>query len=98
NILKHSVQVARLSGIIAAELGVDESQARRAVLLHDIGKSIDREIEGTHTEIGANLGRRFGEPADVVDAILNHHDLDRAETLFPIILHAADALSAARPG
>src|SRR5690606_1205314 len=98
NILKHSVQVAHLSGIIAAELGVDESQARRAGLLHDIGKSIDREIEGTHTEIGANLGRRFGEPADVVDAILNHHDLDRAETLFPIIVNAADAISAARPG
>lgn len=98
NILKHSVQVAHLSGIIAAELGVDESQARRAGLLHDIGKSIDREIEGTHTEIGANLGRRFGEPAEVIDAILNHHDLDRAETLFPIIVNAADAISAARPG
>ncbi len=98
NILKHSVQVAHLSGILAAELGVDEGQARRAGLLHDIGKSIDREIEGTHTEIGANLGRRFGEPAEVIDAILNHHDLDRAETLFPIIVNAADAISAARPG
>ncbi len=98
NILKHSVQVAHLSGIIAAEVGVDEAMARRAGLLHDIGKSIDREIEGTHTEIGANLGRRFGEPKEVIDAIANHHDLDRAETLFPIIVNAADAISAARPG
>ncbi len=98
NILKHSVQVAHLTGIIAAELGLDEALARRAGLLHDIGKSIDREIEGTHTEIGANLGRRFGEPAEVIDAILNHHDLDRAETLFPVIVNAADAISAARPG
>jgi ribonucrease Y len=62
NILKHSVQVAHLSGLIAAELGLDVALARRAGLLHDIGKSIDREIEGTHTEIGAQLGRRFGEP------------------------------------
>jgi ribonuclease Y len=98
NILKHSVQVAHLSGIIAAELGLDEAMARRAGLLHDIGKSIDREIEGTHTEIGANLGRRFGEPKEVIDAILNHHELDHAETLFPIIVNAADAVSAARPG
>lgn len=98
NILKHSVQVAHLSGIIAAELGMDEAMARRAGLLHDIGKSIDREIEGTHTEIGANLGRRFGEPKEVIDAIAHHHDLDLAETLFPMIINAADAISAARPG
>src|SRR5690606_30705753 len=98
NILQPSVQVAHLSGIIAAEVGPDEAMARRAGLLHDIGKSIDREIEGTHTEIGANLGRRFGEPLEVIDAIANHHDLDRSETLFPIIINAADAISAARPG
>ncbi len=98
NILKHSVQVAHLTGIIAAELGLDEAMARRAGLLHDIGKSIDREIEGTHTVIGANLGKRFGEPKEVIDAIGNHHDLDQSETLFPIIVNAADAISAARPG
>ncbi|MEJ2292544.1 MAG: ribonuclease Y [Deinococcales bacterium] len=98
NILKHSVQVGHLTGIIASELGLDAALARRAGLLHDIGKSIDREIEGTHTEIGANLGRRFGEPREVIDAIANHHDLDQAETLFPIIVNAADAISAARPG
>ncbi|MGL4611956.1 MAG: ribonuclease Y [Trueperaceae bacterium] len=98
NVLKHSVQVAHLTGIIASELGIDEAMARRAGLLHDIGKSIDREIEGTHTEIGANLGKRFGEPSEVVDAIANHHELDQAETLFPVIVQAADAISAARPG
>jgi ribonucrease Y len=98
NVLKHSVQVAHLTGIIASELGIDEAMARRAGLLHDIGKSIDREIEGTHTEIGANLGKRFGEPSEVIDAIANHHDLDQAETLFPVIVQAADAISAARPG
>ncbi|MEX2535427.1 MAG: ribonuclease Y [Trueperaceae bacterium] len=98
NVLKHSVQVAHLCGIIAAELGLDEALARRAGLLHDVGKSIDREIEGTHTEIGGNLGRRFGEPKEVVDAIAHHHDLDQAETLYPVIVQSADAISAARPG
>lgn len=98
NVLQHSVQVAHLCGIIAAELDLDETLARRAGLLHDVGKSIDREIEGTHTEIGANLGRRFGEPREVVDAIAHHHDLDLAETLYPVIVQAADAISAARPG
>lgn len=98
NVLKHSVQVAHLSGILAEELKLDATMARRAGLLHDIGKSIDREIEGTHTEIGANLGRRFGEPNEVIDAIYAHHDLELAETLYPIIVNAADAISAARPG
>ncbi len=98
NVLIHSVQVAYLTGIIAAEIGLDENLARRAGLLHDIGKSIDREIEGTHTEIGANLGRRFGESKEVIDAIAHHHDLELAETLYPVIVSAADAISAARPG
>jgi ribonucrease Y len=98
NVLKHSVQVAHMTGIIAAELGLDESLARRAGLLHDIGKSIDREIEGTHTEIGANLGRRFGEPDEVVDAIAHHHEIELAKTLYPVVVQAADAISAARPG
>ena len=98
NVLKHSVQVAHLTGIIAAEIGLDEALARRAGLLHDIGKSIDREIEGTHTEIGANLGRRFGEPKEVIDAAAHHHELELAETLYPVIVSAADAISAARPG
>ncbi len=98
NILKHSVQVAHLTGLIAAELDLDVALARRAGLLHDIGKSIDREIEGTHTEIGGQLGRRFGEPREVIDAIANHHDLEKAETLYPVLVNAADAISAARPG
>jgi ribonuclease Y len=98
NVLKHSVQVAHLTGIIAAEIGLDEATARRAGLLHDIGKSIDREIEGTHTEIGAHLARRFGEPDEVIDAIAHHHELELAETLYPVIVSAADAISAARPG
>ncbi|UCH26797.1 MAG: ribonuclease Y [Trueperaceae bacterium] len=98
NILKHSIQVSHLTGLIAAELDLDEVMARRAGLLHDIGKSIDREIEGTHTEIGANLGRRFGEPLEVVDAIAHHHDLELAGTLYPVLVQAADAISAARPG
>ncbi len=98
NVLIHSVQVAYLTGIIAAEIGLDENLARRAGLLHDIGKSIDREIEGTHTEIGANLGRRFGESREVIDAIAHHHDLELSETLYPVIVSAADAISAARPG
>ena len=98
NVLKHSVQVAHMTGIIAAELELDETLARRAGLLHDIGKSIDREIEGTHTEIGANLGRRFGEPQEVIDAIAHHHDIELSETLYPVIVQAADAISAARPG
>lgn len=98
NMLKHSVQVAHLTGLIASHLDVDEAMARRSGLLHDIGKSIDREIEGTHTEIGANLGKRFGEPNEVIDAIHHHHDLDKADTLFPMIVNAADAVSAARPG
>ena len=98
NVLQHSVQVAHLTGMIAVEVGLDETVARRAGLLHDIGKSIDREIEGTHTEIGATLGKRFGESAEVIDAIANHHDLEQAETLYPVIVAAADAISASRPG
>ena len=98
NVLKHSVQVAHLTGIIAAEVGLDEALARRTGLLHDIGKSIDREIEGTHTEIGAGLARRFGESDEVIDAIANHHNVELAKTLYPIIVAAADAISAARPG
>ena len=98
NVLKHSVQVAHLTGIMAAELGLDVNMARRAGLMHDVGKSIDREIEGTHVDIGVSLGRRFGEPMEVIDAIAHHHDPENGETLYSVLVAAADAISAARPG
>jgi len=98
NVLKHSVQVAHLTGIMAAELGLDVSLARRAGLMHDVGKSIDREIEGTHIDIGVSLGRRFGEPPEVIDAIAHHHDPENGETLYSVLVAAADDISAARPG
>jgi len=98
NVLKHSVQVAHLTGIMASELGLDAAMGRRAGLLHDLGKSVDREIEGTHVEIGITLASRFGEPKEVIDAIAHHHDPENGETLYSVLAAAADAISAARPG
>ncbi len=98
NVLKHSIQVAHLCGIMASEIGLDATMARRAGLLHDVGKSIDREIEGTHVEIGINLAKRFGEPLEVIDAIAHHHDPENGETIYSVLAAAADAISAARPG
>lgn len=98
NVLKHSIQVAHLTGIMASELGLDAIMGRRAGLLHDLGKSVDREIEGTHVEIGITLASRFGEPKEVIDAIAHHHDPENGETLYSVLAAAADAISGARPG
>jgi len=89
--------VAWLNGIMAAELGLDEKEAKRAGLLHDIGKAVDHEVEGPHAAIGAELARKHGESLEVVRAIGGHHDRD-PPTLLAVITQAADALSGARPG
>jgi ribonuclease Y len=98
NVLQHSREVAFLCGIMAAELGLNEKQAKRAGLLHDIGKAIDHEMEGPHAAIGADLARRYGESHSIVHAIAAHHEDVPAEDVLAILVQAADALSGARPG
>ena len=98
NVLQHSKEVASLAGVIAAELGENERLARRAGLIHDIGKAVDREMEGTHAQISASLARRYGEPPEVVHAVEAHHDEIPPRTLLAVIIQIADKLSAARPG
>lgn len=98
NVLKHSIQVAHLTGIMSGEMGLDAAMGRRAGLMHDIGKSVDREIEGTHVDIGITLATRFGETHEVIDAIAHHHDPENGETIYSVLAAAADAISAARPG
>ena len=98
NVLNHSIEVSHIAGLLAAEIGANVAQAKRAGLLHDLGKSIDHEVEGSHVQIGVELARKYRENEDIVHAIEAHHNDVEPRTIVACIVQAADAISAARPG
>ena len=98
NVYQHSLEVAFLCGVMAAELGINVKQAKRAGLLHDLGKAVDHEVEGSHAVIGAELAKKYGEAPKIVHAIMAHHEDEKPETVLAVLVQAADALSGARPG
>ena len=98
NVLNHSIEVAHIAGLLASELGVDVTLAKRAGLLHDIGKAVDHEVEGPHALIGADLAKKYNESKEILHAIAAHHEDQRPETALAVLVQAADSLSGARPG